>query len=151
MFRSVARRVADDHGGPTGTPATQPPTTGLTNGGGAQADGTIQLVGQQLELRLVDDVFYLKADEAFWADNAGAEVAKLTVGKWFKGFGLREHGGEGSGTLYVAQSEKKAYPLLVEPVAKADSAQATFSDWNAKVTVTAPPDDQVVDLDELDG
>src|SRR5215203_6706168 len=52
---------------------------------GLGADGTIEMDGQQLQLRLVDDNLYLKADESFWADNANAEIAKLMVGRWFMG------------------------------------------------------------------
>ena len=62
--------------------------------------------------------------------------------------GLRKNGREDAGSLYVAQSEKKAYPLLVVPVGKGADGKA-FSDWDAEVTVEAPPADQVVGPDEL--
>jgi hypothetical protein len=54
-----------------------------------------------------------------------------------------------NGTFYVANAEKP-YPLLVVPDAGSDSqGRAVFSDWDEKVTVSPPPEAQVVDFDKV--
>ena len=160
---------------------------------GAAAVGTVSAEGQTVELRVVDQAVYFKADRDFWVDAANAEAADLFAGKWVKGslsddgfsqfasftdkdkflddllerdsddgtltrvkgrtvdgqatVGLREKGNEDPGTLYVAQSDKP-YPLLVLPEDAADG-KAEFSEWGKPIEVTAPPEGEVVDIDEL--
>ena len=63
--------------------------------------------------------------------------------------GLHDTAESENGTLYVANADK-AYPLLVVPDPGSDSqGRAEFSDWDEKVTVSAPPAGQVVDVDKL--
>ena len=160
---------------------------------GKRAAGSISSDGRTIEVRVLDQAIYFKADRDFWIDAANAEAAELFTGKWVKAsvsddnfadiaeftdkdefldellerdgddgtltrvkgrtvdgqetVGLREKGTEDPGTLYVAQSDKP-YPLLVVPEDKAEG-QAEFSEWGEPVDVTAPPEDQVVDIDEL--
>jgi hypothetical protein len=160
---------------------------------GKRAAGSISSDGRTIEVRVLDQAIYFKADRDFWIDAANAEAAELFTGKWVKAsvsddnfadiaeftdkdefldellerdgddgtltrvkgrtvdgqktVGLAEKGTEDPGTLYVAASDKP-YPLLVVPEDKAEG-QAEFSEWGEPVDVTAPPEDQVVDIDEL--
>jgi len=92
---------------------------------GKRAAGSISSDGQTVQVRVLDQAVYFKADRDFWVDAANAEAAELFTGKWVKGrtvdsqetVGLREKGTQDPGTLYVAQSDKP-YPLLVVPDAK---------------------------------
>ena len=160
---------------------------------GKRAVGSVSSDGQTVEVRLLDQAIYFKADRDFWAEAANAEAAELFSGKWVKGttsdsnfagfteftdkdkfleellerdgddgtltrvkgrtvdgqktVGLAEKGTEDPGTLYVAASDKP-YPLLLVPEDSAEG-QAEFSEWGEPVDVTAPAEDQVVDIDEL--
>jgi hypothetical protein len=63
--------------------------------------------------------------------------------------GRHDTADSGEGTLYVADA-KRAYPLLALSDPGSESqGRAEFSDWDEKVTVTAPPAAQVVDVDKL--
>jgi hypothetical protein len=62
---------------------------------------------------------------------------------------LHDQAASDEGTLYVANADKP-YPLLVVPDPGSDSqGRARFSDWDEKVTVSAPPAAEVVDVDKL--
>lgn len=52
-----------------------------------------------------------------------------------------------AGTLWVATTGEP-YPVAIEP-AEGQQGSVTMTDWNAPVTITAPPADQVVDVTKL--
>jgi hypothetical protein len=89
------------------------------------------------------------ADELLTPEGAVKRVKGRTVDGQ-ETVGLHDKADSDEGTLYVANADK-AYPLLVVPDPGSDSqGRAEFSDWDEKVTVTAPPAAQVVDVDKLD-
>ena len=59
---------------------------------------------------------------------------------------LKDNDATSGGLLYVADSGEP-YPLRIEPVS--GPGGVTMSDWNADVTITPPPADQVIDLSAL--
>ena len=148
------------------------------------ADGSLGIKGQQVDVRLVDGTFYMRAPAAFYESlgkTGGAAVGQLVGGKWFsvpldnsataqqfasfqaftdktalfdsllqdaenatvKGPGdvsgqpvvlLDDSKG---GTLAVATTGEP-YPLQVSGSGDGNSGTLNFTNWNAKVTVTAP-------------
>jgi hypothetical protein len=52
-----------------------------------------------------------------------------------------------SGTLWVATTGEP-YPMAIEPPS-GQQGNVTMTDWNAPVTISAPPQDQVVDITKL--
>ncbi|MFI8253504.1 hypothetical protein [Streptomyces filamentosus] len=56
---------------------------------------------------------------------------------------------KGDATLYVARDSAKPYILRVEVTGGKAPGTATFSDYDKPVTVTAPPADQVMDMEQL--
>lgn len=61
--------------------------------------------------------------------------------------GLKDNDAKDGGVLYVAD-RGEPYPLRIEPAS--GPGVVTMSDWNADVTVTAPPADQVIDAKSLE-
>jgi hypothetical protein len=51
---------------------------------GGDATATLKVNGQQIDLLVVGDTGYLKADKAFWQEQAGPEAATLFQDKWIK-------------------------------------------------------------------
>jgi hypothetical protein len=63
--------------------------------------------------------------------------------------GLRNDDKDNGGTLYVADA-KEPFPLLIEALSgRSDTGNLRMKEWNADVTVTAPPPDEVIDLSQL--
>lgn len=63
--------------------------------------------------------------------------------------GLLNDNAARGGTLYIAD-EGDPFPLLIEALAgRSDTGTLRMKDWNAVVTVTPPPADQVIDLSRL--
>ena len=56
---------------------------------------------------------------------------------------------EGKGTLWIATTGEP-YPLSIDPP-EGQNGTMSFTDWNADVTVAAPPADQIVDISKLPG
>lgn len=48
------------------------------------ASATLKVSGQEIDVLVVGDTGYLKADQAFWQDQAGAEVAAAFADKWIE-------------------------------------------------------------------
>ncbi len=61
--------------------------------------------------------------------------------------GLKDNDANDGGILYVAD-QAKPYPLRIEPAS--GPGVVTMSDWNADVTITPPPADQVIDAKSLE-
>jgi hypothetical protein len=96
------------------------------------------------ELASMDSV----ADELLTPEGKVKRVKGRTIDGQ-QAVGLHDTADSDKGTLYVANAEK-AYPLLVVPDPGSDSQRrAEFSNWDEKVTVSAPPAAQVVDVDKL--
>jgi hypothetical protein len=63
--------------------------------------------------------------------------------------GLRNDNKDNGGTLYVAD-EGEPFPLLIEALTgRSDTGNLRMKEWNADVTITPPPADQVIDLSKL--
>jgi len=63
--------------------------------------------------------------------------------------GLRNDDKDNGGTLYVAD-EGEPFPLLIEALTdRSDTGNLRMKEWNADVTITPPPPDQVLDLSQL--
>ncbi|MDQ1599133.1 MAG: hypothetical protein QOD68_607 [Actinomycetota bacterium] len=139
---------------------------------GSNAAGTITTGGKTLKVRVIGQSVYLQGDHQFWVDSVGPEVAKLLDGKWLKGSAadpklknVTEMTSIESVTDELLTPEgavkrvkgravdghaDKPHPLLVVPDPGSDSqGRARFSDWDEKVTVSAPPAAEVVDVDKL--
>lgn len=75
-------------------------------------------------------------------------------GKPFDGVetvGLSDGTGTDAGVMYVSTGDTP-FPLAIEPGPTAKAAAGDgirFSDWDAAVTITAPPADEVVDISKL--
>lgn len=61
--------------------------------------------------------------------------------------GLKDNDAADGGVLYVSD-RGEPYPLQIEPAT--GPGVVTMSDWNAPVTITAPPADQVIDAKSLE-
>jgi hypothetical protein len=48
------------------------------------ASATLEVSGQVIDVLVVGDTGYLKADQAFWQEQAGAEVAAIFADKWIE-------------------------------------------------------------------
>lgn len=65
--------------------------------------------------------------------------------------GLDDGTKEGAGVLYISTGTPP-YPLLSEPAAGSTSTdRIAFTEWDAPVTITAPPADEVIDIAKLGG
>jgi hypothetical protein len=107
---------------------------------GSAADPKLENVTEMTSIESV-------ADELLTPEGAVKRVKGRTVDGQ-QTVGLRDKSDSDEGTLYVANADK-AYPLLVGPDPGSDSqGRARFSNWE-KVTVSAPPAAQVVDVDKL--
>ena len=83
--------------------------------------------------------------------NPGGAITRVD-GKPVNGVrtvGLLNDDKAAGGTLYIA-AEGTPFPLLIEALANgSDTGTLQMKDWNAGVTINAPPPEQVIDLSRL--
>lgn len=191
--RAAAKAAKSVHvtGEVKGTPSL---TLDLTLAGATGGRGAIEINGGHVDVVLIGEDVYFKADRQILTQAIGAggeEAVKLIGDRYIKakatderfkeianfvnleGFveqlltpegtikrvdgkpvdgvrtvGLLDQDKQNGGTMYVAD-EGTPYPLLLESPSAGQQGNVRLSDWDADVTVAAPPDDQVVDLGKL--
>lgn len=90
--------------------------------------------------------------ESLAPDGAVTRVEGKTI-DGVETVGLSDGTGTDAGTMFVSTGEVP-YPLAIEPGPAAGTSAGDgirFSDWDAAVTIAAPPADEVVDISKLGG